>query len=78
MEVVSERPDSSNTRPGVCDYFNSVCRESIPCPLTGGNVNAKELYRWTDERIANCQSPEIDYRIGEVLQLLLCIIIFYK
>uniref|UniRef100_A0A175YMH6 Protein transport protein sec16 n=1 Tax=Daucus carota subsp. sativus TaxID=79200 RepID=A0A175YMH6_DAUCS len=74
MEVVSERPDSSNTRPGVCDYFNSLCRQSIPGPLTGGNVSAKELYRWTDERIANCQSPDIDYRKGEVLRLLLSLL----
>ncbi|KAL8103188.1 hypothetical protein AgCh_027648 [Apium graveolens] len=74
MEVVSGRPDVLNTRPGVCDYFNSLCRQSIPGPLTGGNVSAKELYRWTDERIANCESRDIDYRKGEVLRLLLSLL----
>ena len=74
MEVVSGRPDAINSRSGVCDYFNNLCRQSIPGPLTGGNVSAKELYRWTDERIANCESPDIDYRKGEVLRLLLSLL----
>ncbi|KAK1381781.1 Protein transport protein sec16 [Heracleum sosnowskyi] len=74
MEVVSGRPDAINTRQGVCDYFNNLCRQSLPGPLTGGTVSAKELYRWTDERIANCESPDIDYRKGEALRLLLSLL----
>ncbi|WOG86276.1 hypothetical protein DCAR_0205477 [Daucus carota subsp. sativus] len=74
MEVVSGRPDAINSRSGVFDYFNNLCRQSIPGPLTGGNVSAKELYRWTDERIANCESPDIDYRKAEVLRLLLSLL----
>lgn len=74
MEVVNGRTDVSGTRAGVCDYFDALCRQSFPGPLAGGNVGAKELNKWTDERLAHCESPDMDYRKGEVLRLLLSLL----
>ncbi|CAK9173224.1 unnamed protein product [Ilex paraguariensis] len=74
MEVVAEKVDASSIGAGVCDYFRMLCQQSLPGPLTGGNVGNKELNRWIDERIANCESPDLDYRKGEVLRLLLSLL----
>lgn len=74
MEVVNGRIDASSSRSGVCDYFHTLCRQSFPGPLTGGNVAVKELNRWTDERVAHCESSDMDYRKGEVLRLLLSLL----
>ncbi|XP_057477864.1 protein transport protein SEC16B homolog [Actinidia eriantha] len=74
MEVVTEKTDPSNTGVGAFDYFNTLCRQSFTGPLVGGNVGNKELNKWIDERIANCESPDLDYRKGEVLRLLLSLL----
>ncbi|PSS09713.1 Protein transport protein like [Actinidia chinensis var. chinensis] len=74
MEVVTEKIDPSSTEVGTFDYFNTLCRQSFPGPLVGGNVGNKELNKWIDERIANCESPDPDYRKGEVLRLLLSLL----
>ncbi|GFZ01957.1 RGPR-like protein [Actinidia rufa] len=74
MEVVTEKTDPSSTEVGTFDYFNTLCRQSFPGPLVGGNVGNKELNKWIDERIANCESPDPDYRKGEVLRLLLSLL----
>ncbi|CAK9181932.1 unnamed protein product [Ilex paraguariensis] len=73
-EVVAEKVDASIMGAGVCDYFRILCRQSFPGPLAGGNVGNKELNKWIDERIANCESPDVDYRQGEVLKLLLSLL----
>ncbi|GAV88199.1 Sec16_C domain-containing protein/Sec16 domain-containing protein [Cephalotus follicularis] len=72
MEVVMGNADASNI--GGDDYFRSLCQQSFPGPLVGGNVGSKELNKWIDERIANCGSPNIDYRKVEVLRLLLSLL----
>ncbi|KAG5539867.1 hypothetical protein RHGRI_020177 [Rhododendron griersonianum] len=73
MEVVTEKTDSSSGG-GALEYFNILSRQSFPGPLVGGNVGSKELNKWIDERIAICKSPEVDYRKGEILQLLLSLL----
>ncbi|GMP95817.1 hypothetical protein CsSME_00044717 [Camellia sinensis var. sinensis] len=74
MEVVTEKIDPSSMAVGAFDYFNTLCRQSFPGPLVGGNVGNKEVNKWIDERIANCESPDVDYRKGEVLRLLLSLL----
>ena len=74
MEVVTEKTNPSSTGVGAFDYFNTLYRQSFPGPLVGGNVGNKELNKWIDERIANCESPDPDYRKGEVLRLLLTLL----
>ncbi|KAG6577684.1 Protein transport protein SEC16B-like protein, partial [Cucurbita argyrosperma subsp. sororia] len=56
---------------GASDYFSALCQHSFPGPLVGGSVGNKELQKWIDERIANCESSGMDYRKGEALRLLL-------
>ncbi|MCD7450478.1 hypothetical protein HAX54_006549 [Datura stramonium] len=74
MDVVSEKADSSSLVMGACDYTRALCRQSFPGPLVGGSPSIKELNKWIDERIANSESPEMDYRKGEVLRLLLSLL----
>ncbi|CAI0504331.1 unnamed protein product [Linum tenue] len=76
MEVVSgSSPDNMSTVGGTsCNYFRPLCQQSFPGPLVGGNVGSKDFNKWIDERIANCESPDMDYRKGEVLKLLLSLL----
>ncbi|KAK3008440.1 hypothetical protein RJ639_014438 [Escallonia herrerae] len=69
-EVVNDGTDASTAGAGVCDYFRTLCRQSFPGPLTGGNVGTKEVNKWIDERIVQRESPDMDYRKGEILCLL--------
>ncbi|XP_049369707.1 protein transport protein SEC16B homolog [Solanum verrucosum] len=74
MDVVSERVDSSSLAMGACDYTRALCRQSFLGPLVGGSPSIKELNKWIDERISNSESPDMDYRKGEVLRLLLSLL----
>ena len=69
MEVVMDNSNTSSFGFGAHDYFQTLCQQSLPGPLVGGSVGNKELYKWIDERIANCESSSMGYR-GEVLRLL--------
>ncbi|KAK6260856.1 hypothetical protein SCA6_015330 [Theobroma cacao] len=69
MEVVNDNSDASSFGFGANDYFQTLCQQFFPGPLVGGNIGNKELYKWIDERIANCESSSMGYR-GEVLRLL--------
>ncbi|XVF33549.1 hypothetical protein REPUB_Repub17cG0177800 [Reevesia pubescens] len=69
MEVVMDNSNASSFGFGAHDYFQTLCQQSLPGPLVGGNIGNKELYKWIDERIANCESSSMGYR-GEVLRLL--------
>ncbi|XP_073132895.1 protein transport protein SEC16B homolog isoform X2 [Henckelia pumila] len=73
QEVVNEN-NASNNGMGVCYYFQALCRQATPGPLTGGNVGIKELNKWVDERIANPESADMDYRKAENLRLLLSLL----
>ncbi|KAK3195096.1 hypothetical protein Dsin_026406 [Dipteronia sinensis] len=70
MDVVMEKTAASSFGLGTCDYLHTLCQQSFPGPLVGGNVGNKELNKWIDERIANCESPNNVYENGEVMNLL--------
>ncbi|XP_058086809.1 protein transport protein SEC16A homolog [Magnolia sinica] len=72
MEVVMNNTHSAGIGSGTCDYFHALCQQSFPGPLVGGNTAA--INKWTDDRIANCQSPNMDFRKGELLRLLLSLL----
>ncbi|PSS11536.1 Protein transport protein like [Actinidia chinensis var. chinensis] len=74
MEVVTEKIDASSVGVGTFGYFNTLCRESFPSPLVGGNVGSKELNKWIDERVANCESSDMGYRKHDALSLLLSLL----
>lgn len=67
MEVVMDSSKSFGF--GAHDYFQTLCEQSLPGPLVGGSVGNKELYKWIDEKIVNCESSSMGYR-GEVFRLL--------
>ncbi|BFG31401.1 hypothetical protein CerSpe_176750 [Prunus speciosa] len=74
IEVFTEKTGASSFGMSTCDYFRALCQQSFPGPLVGGSVGSKELNKWIDERIANCESSEMDYRKGKVLRLLLSLL----
>ncbi|GLT65838.1 hypothetical protein SLA2020_382430 [Shorea laevis] len=74
MEVVMGNTDPSSLGLGASGYFHALCKQSFPGPLVGGSVASKELNKWIDERITGCESPDMDYRRGEVLRLLLSLL----
>ncbi|XP_022738983.1 protein transport protein SEC16B homolog isoform X2 [Durio zibethinus] len=74
LEVVNGNTNDSGAAPAACNYFRTLCQQSVPGPLVGGNVGSKDLNKWIDERIASCESPDTDYRNGEILRLLLSLL----
>ncbi|XP_022719134.1 protein transport protein SEC16A homolog isoform X2 [Durio zibethinus] len=74
LEVVNGNTNVSGAALAACDYFHTLCQQSFPGPLVGGNVGSKELNKWIDDRIASYESPDMDYRKGEVLRLLLSLL----
>ncbi|KAL5551175.1 hypothetical protein UlMin_001351 [Ulmus minor] len=72
LEVVTGSTDGSSS--GSNDYLRALCQQSFPGPLVGGNVGSKELNKWIDERIANCESVNVDYRKGQILKMLLSLL----
>ncbi|MBA0640147.1 hypothetical protein Goklo_023113 [Gossypium klotzschianum] len=73
VEVVMDNSNASSFGFGAQDYFQTLCQHPLPGPLVGGNVGNRELYKWIDERIANCESSSLGYR-GDVLRLLLSLL----
>ncbi|XP_024985176.1 protein transport protein SEC16B homolog isoform X2 [Cynara cardunculus var. scolymus] len=73
-EAVTGGVDVPSSGASVHDYFHSLCQQSFPGPLAGGNVGGKELNRWIDERITHSGTSDVDYRQGEVLRLLLSLL----
>ncbi|XP_047327098.1 protein transport protein SEC16B homolog [Impatiens glandulifera] len=74
MDVLTEKTDASRMGIDRCEYFNTLCRQSFPGPLVGGNIGGKDLNKWIDEKIANCASLDNDFQKGEVLKLLLSLL----
>ncbi|ESW29348.1 hypothetical protein PHAVU_002G063200 [Phaseolus vulgaris] len=74
IEVVTGSMDSLSIGNGTSDYFRALSQQSFPGPLVGGSVGSKELYKWLDERIAHFESPDLDYKKGERLRLLLSLL----
>lgn len=71
MDVVNGSIDATSNQAGVFDYFHSLYGQAFPGPLTGGSVATKELNKWTDERIAHCESSSLVYGKGEAVKLLI-------
>ncbi|KAK1304864.1 hypothetical protein QJS10_CPB11g00349 [Acorus calamus] len=71
LEVVSDKSDAVATGNAGAEYISALCHQSFPGPLGGGNASNKDVNKWMDERIANCDSVSIDFRQGESLRLLL-------
>ncbi|TYH81431.1 hypothetical protein ES332_D03G200000v1 [Gossypium tomentosum] len=74
LEVVNSNTSVSTAAPAACDYFNTLCQQSFPGPLVGGNVSNKDLSKWIDDRIASCESPNMDYGKGENMRMLLSLL----
>ncbi|CAI8589145.1 unnamed protein product [Vicia faba] len=74
MEAVTGSIGSMTSGNATGDYFRALSQQSFPGPLVGGSVGSKELYKWLDERIARCESPDMDYKKGERLRLLLSLL----
>ncbi|CAJ2650480.1 unnamed protein product [Trifolium pratense] len=74
MEAVTGSQNSSTVGNASGDYFRALGQQSFPGPLVGGSFGNKELYKWLDERIARCESPDMDYKKGERLRLLLSLL----
>ncbi|GMJ04790.1 hypothetical protein like AT5G47490 [Hibiscus trionum] len=74
LEVVNSNTSIFGSAPATSDYFNSLCQQSFPGPLVGGNVGSKDLNKWIDDRIASCESPNTDYGKGEILRMLLSLL----
>lgn len=74
MEVVVDKIQSTSFDTGACDYFRALSQQSFPGPLIGGNAATKDLYKWIDERIANCQSSNMDFKKGELSRLILSLL----
>lgn len=70
MDVVTEKSDAANFGTDGCDYFSALCQQSFPGPLVGGNVGNKELNKWIDDKIANCETSHLDFKKGDHLRLL--------
>ncbi|KAL0326566.1 UNVERIFIED_CONTAM: protein transport protein SEC16A [Sesamum angustifolium] len=71
-EVVNHYSNSSNNVMGVYNYFQALCQQFIPGPLSSGNIGSRELNKWIDERIAN--PADMDYRTTEALKMLLSLL----
>ncbi|KAL0373008.1 UNVERIFIED_CONTAM: protein transport protein SEC16B [Sesamum calycinum] len=71
-EVVNHYSNSSNNVMGVYNYFQALCQQFIPGPLSSGNIGSRELNKWIDERIAN--PADMDYRKTEALKMLLSLL----
>lgn len=74
MEVVNGSNDAMSTQAGVFDYFHSLRGQGFPGPLSGGSVAIKELNKWTDERIASCESSDMVSGKGEAVKLLISLL----
>ncbi|KAI3974250.1 hypothetical protein MKX01_030919 [Papaver californicum] len=74
MDAVTNKNGASNVDFGGSGYFRTLCHQSFPGPLVGGNSGNKELNTWIDERITVCASLNMDYRNGEPLRLLLSLL----
>ncbi|KAE8690212.1 protein transport protein Sec16B-like isoform X4 [Hibiscus syriacus] len=74
LEVVNSNTSISGATPATSDYFNTLCQQSFPGPLVGGNVGSKDLNKWIDDRIVRCESPNMDYGKSETLRMLLSLL----
>ncbi|XP_020866847.1 protein transport protein SEC16A homolog isoform X2 [Arabidopsis lyrata subsp. lyrata] len=73
-EVISGSSSYSSQGEDSLSYFRCLHQQSLPGPLVGGNVGSKELHKWIDERILNCESSYMDFSRGKLLKMLLSLL----
>ncbi|XP_072965659.1 protein transport protein SEC16A homolog [Typha angustifolia] len=74
-DIMMDKADGSSVVSGCAvSYFHALCQQPFPGPLVGGNAATKDVNKWVDERIMNCESPSTDFRKGELLKLLLSLL----
>lgn len=71
-EVVCDKIDGTNGGGG--SYFHTLCQQSFPGPLVGGNAGTKDVNKWIDEKVQECQAPLLDERKGELLKMLISLL----
>uniref|UniRef100_A0A803NA13 Protein transport protein sec16 n=1 Tax=Chenopodium quinoa TaxID=63459 RepID=A0A803NA13_CHEQI len=74
MEVVSLSKDPSCSETSAYSYFHSLCNQSFPGPLIGGNVGSKDMNKWIDDKISNSESLEMNYGKRQGSKLLLSLL----
>ncbi|KFK31369.1 hypothetical protein AALP_AA6G103400 [Arabis alpina] len=73
-EVISGSASYSNLGENSLSYFSCLDQQSLPGPLVGGNVGSKDLHKWLDERISNCESSNMDFSRGKLVKMLLSLL----
>ncbi|KAL1208229.1 transport protein SEC16A-like protein [Cardamine amara subsp. amara] len=74
-EVISGSASSySNLGEDSLSYFRCLHQQSLPGPLVGGNVGSKDLYKWIDERLLNCESSNMEFSRGKLFKTLLSLL----
>ncbi|XP_010494987.1 PREDICTED: protein transport protein SEC16A homolog isoform X3 [Camelina sativa] len=73
-EVISGSASYSSPGEDSLSYFRCLHQQSFPGPLVGGNVGSKELHKWIDERLLNCESSNMNFSRGKLLKMLLSLL----
>ncbi|XP_023634978.1 protein transport protein SEC16B homolog isoform X2 [Capsella rubella] len=73
-ETISGSASYSSLEENSLSYFSCLDQQSLPGPLVGGNIGSKELHKWLDERILNCESSCMDFSRGKLLKMLLSLL----
>ncbi|CAA7056166.1 unnamed protein product [Microthlaspi erraticum] len=73
-EVISGNSSYSSLGEDSSGYFRCLDQHPLPGPLVGGNVGSKDLHKWLDERILNCESSHMDFARGKLLKMLLSLL----
>ncbi|VVB08259.1 unnamed protein product [Arabis nemorensis] len=73
-EVISGSASYSSMGENSLSYFSCLDQQSLPGPLVGGNVGSKDLHKWIDERLLNCESSSMDFSRGKLLKMLLSLL----
>ncbi|GAB4844330.1 hypothetical protein Ancab_037694 [Ancistrocladus abbreviatus] len=70
MEVAMPTNDGRHTGLGGYGYLHTLCRQYFPGPLVSGNMGSKELNKWIDDKLANCETLYRDYERVCILRML--------
>ncbi|XP_020686507.2 protein transport protein SEC16B homolog [Dendrobium catenatum] len=74
VDVVMTKADFWNTSAGCFGYFHTLCQESFPGPLVGGNAASKDINKWINDKISSSESSSSFFQNGLLLWLLLSLL----
>ncbi|CAH2046046.1 unnamed protein product [Thlaspi arvense] len=74
LDVIPGSASYSGPGQNSMSYFSCLDKQSLPGPLVGGNVASKDLHKWLDQRIVNCESSDMDFSRGKLLKMLLSLL----